>query len=121
MLGWLYIQRDDVGGLLLKLWIATLAIYRSKQCGFSRAWRQIRCTVDLLNPSSAAILRQLQCVLPSAGRCVAFRTTRACTEGVAVRGALPLCLGSKPAIPCSSNRFFHRAIVGRDVRNSIWI
>ena len=62
-----------------------LAMYRSKRCGFSRAWRQILCTVDLLNPNAAAILRQVQCVLPSSGRRVVFRNTRACPEGVAVR------------------------------------
>ena len=59
--------------------------------------------------------------VPSSGRCVVLRRTRACTDGVARRGSLPLCLGSRPANPCSSKRFFRRAIVGREVFNSISI
>ena len=98
-----------------------LAMYRSSRCGFNRTRRQIRCTVDLLNPSATAILRQLQCVLPSTGCCVVLRNTRACTEAVARRGSLPLCLGSRPARPSRSKRRFHRAIVGREVCNSISI
>ena len=63
-----------------------LAMYRSKRCGFRRACAQIRCTVDLLTPSAAAILRQLQFVLPSSGFRVVRRMTRACMAAVAVRG-----------------------------------
>ena len=100
-----------------------LAMYRSRRCGFSRACRQIRCTVDLLSPSASAILRQVQCVLPSGGLCIVLRSTRAWTEGVALRGSLPLYLGSKPVTPSCSKRRFQRAIVGREVRNSasIWL
>src|SRR3954451_8500895 len=72
----------------------------------------MRWTLDLLTPISAANLRTDQWVLPSFGCCCTFRYILACTAGVAVRGLLPLCCASKPAIPNSSNRCFHRAIVG---------
>jgi hypothetical protein len=93
-------------------------MYRSSRCGLILDCDQIRCTVDLLNPNAAAILGHDQCVLPSTGFCVVLRKTFACTASVTLRGLLPLCRPSRPAMPLFSNRAFHRAIVGREVFSS---
>lgn len=75
-------------------------------------------TLDLLRPVAAANLRTDHCVLPSCGFSCTFRHTFACTFGVAVRGLLPLCLGSSTSIPDLSNRRFRREIVRAVVCNS---
>ena len=76
-----------------------------------------RCTVDLLSPSAAAILRHDQCVDPSEGFCCVLRAMRACTAASATRGWLPLCSGSRPSMPLCSNLCFQREIVGAVVCN----
>jgi hypothetical protein len=67
MLRRMQIQPDDVGGLVCT---------------------QTRCTLDLLKPNSAAILRHDQWVDPSLGFCCVFRTILACMAAFATRGWL---------------------------------
>jgi hypothetical protein len=59
--------------------------------------------------SAWASLRQFQWVLPSGGGWSVRRTIRACTDGVVTRGRLPLCLGLRPSMRCSSKRARQRA------------
>src|SRR5579863_5373660 len=79
----------------------------------------MRCTVSLLTLNFAASFRHDQCVEPSFGPSLIAASTFACNFGVLTEGCWSGCNSSiKPAMRCSMNRRFQRAIVGAVVSNT---
>ena len=87
-------------------------MYRSRRCGFRAASFQTRCTASLLTPSSAASLRQLQCVEPSFGLLRVAERIRARSFAVSTEADCPGWLVSSPSMPEARKRCFQRLIVG---------
>ena len=117
MLRWMQVKSNTVGCLLFKFGgIARHVLFHP--VGLSLACFQIRCTVDLLILSTAAILRHDQWVLASAGVSDVFRTTRACRAGVTASVCCPCVVDPILRIPSRSKRPFQRATVGREVPSS---
>jgi hypothetical protein len=73
-------------------------------------------------PSSAASLRQDQCVDPSFGLRLVASNTLACSAGVITEGFCPGCrISIKPSTRCCRNRSFQRAMVGAVVASRSWM
>src|ERR1700683_2374558 len=104
--------RPMMSAALLSKSGSSLAMYRSRRCGFTPASFQTRCTASLLTPNSAASLRQLQCVEPSFGFLRVDESIRARSFAVRIEAVCPGWLVSSPSMPEARKRCFQRMMVG---------
>src|ERR1700689_2949298 len=104
--------RPMMSAALLSKSGSSLAMYRSRRCGFTPASFQTRCTASLLTPSSAASLRQLQCVEPSFAFLRVDESIRARSFAVRIEAVCPGWLVSSPSMPEARKRCFQRMMVG---------
>ena len=91
---------------------SSVAIYRSRRCGFRPACCHARCTATLVTPNVAASLRQLQRVEPSFGRLRVAARIWARSFGVSTEADCPGWLVSRASIPEARKRWLRRLMVG---------
>lgn len=89
----------------------------STRCGCSRNAFQIRPTVDLLSPHSAAINARDQCVASAGCRSSVATSTSSIRSSPMVRGPPGRGSSTNPSSPRSTNRDRHLPTVGRETPN----